>query len=296
MDEALELLQALVRAGPDAQASAQVVQAHCRKGWRVERGPGFVWVQPEGHAPRLVLSGHVDVVPVGDGWTCDPFAAEVRGDEVLGRGTCDMKGAVAAMLAAARQQGEGDWALAFTLDEETGMAGAHRLADSGAIAGAELVVVGEPTELRLGVAHRGVLWTEVTVRGQAAHGSTPEKGRSAIRDMLRLLQGIEGFALPGTHPVVGGSSLNIGTLRGGEAVNMVPALCRAELDLRIPPPMPPVLARQHLEQALRKTGVAHELRVVSEHAPFEAVRGPLLDRMRHWLREANPAAQDLGLP
>jgi acetylornithine deacetylase/succinyl-diaminopimelate desuccinylase-like protein len=253
-------------------------------------------MQPEGRATRLVLSGHVDVVPAGDGWSCDPFAAEVRGSEVLGRGTCDMKGAIAAMLAAARAQGEGDWALALTLDEETGMRGAHRLADSGALSGAELIVVGEPTEMHLGVAHRGVLWLEVAVQGQAAHGSTPEKGRSAIQGMLRLLQGVEGFALPGRHAVTGGSSLNVGTLHGGEAVNMVAARCTASLDLRIPPPTPPAQARQHLEQALRKAGVPYEARVLAEHAPFEARPGLLLDRVRHWLRDAHPGAQDIGLP
>jgi acetylornithine deacetylase/succinyl-diaminopimelate desuccinylase-like protein len=207
-----------------------------------------------------------------------------------------MKGAVAAMLGAARQQGEGDWALALTFDEETGMRGAHRLADSGALSGAELVVVGEPTEMDLGIAHRGVLWLEVAVQGQAAHGSTPERGRSAIRDMLRLLQELDGFALPAKHGVVGGSSLNVGTLRGGEAVNMVAARCVAQLDLRIPPPMPTAQARAQLEAQLGKAGVPFAANVLAEHAPFEARPGLLLDRVRRWLRDAHPGARDVGLP
>jgi succinyl-diaminopimelate desuccinylase len=294
--DAVPLLQELIRAGrdPTCKEAIEAVRAAC-KGWRVTEGHGFVWVQP-GDRARLVLSGHLDVVPPGDGWAVAPFGGAQTDGEVWGRGACDMKGAIAAMLAAAREVGPGDWALALTTDEETGMRGAHALLGSGAIEGAELVVVGEPTGMQLGVGHRGVLWLEIGTQGRAAHGSTPHEGDSAIAKMLRLLRAVEGFALPEKHGLLGGSTLNLGVLRGGEAVNVVPSRCAAQLDLRVPPPGSTAQARRALLAALNKADVPFDARVLGEHDPFEARPGPLLDRVRHWLREAAPEARDVGLP
>jgi acetylornithine deacetylase/succinyl-diaminopimelate desuccinylase-like protein len=294
--DAIALAQDLVRAGADAscKAAVEIVKARCKR-WRVVEGEGFVWVQASQRA-GLVLSGHVDVVPAGQGWTRAPFSGDLADGDVWGRGACDMKGAIAAMLTAAEEVGDGDWALALTLDEETGMGGARNLARAGALEGADLVVVGEPTDLDLGVAHRGVLWVELETKGKAAHGSRPQEGENAITKMVRLLQSVEGFALPEKHALVGGSSLNLGVLRGGEAVNMVPPSCTAQLDLRVPPPASTAGARKGLEAALAKGGIPHGLRILSEHAPFETRPSPLIDRVRHALREAHPGATDIGLP
>jgi succinyl-diaminopimelate desuccinylase len=292
----VSLTQDLVRTGGDASCKAAVefVKERCKR-WRVVEGPGFVWVQASQRA-GLVLSGHIDVVPAGQGWTRPPFGGDLVDGEVWGRGACDMKGAVAAMLMAAEEVANGDWALCLTTDEETGMQGARAFAKGGALEGADLVVVGEPTAMDLGVAHRGVLWLELATKGKAAHGSRPQDGDNAIAKMLKLLQGVEGFALPEHHALVGGSTLNLGSLHGGEAVNIVPAHCTAQLDLRVPPPGTTHAARRALEAALQKTGVVHETRVMSDHAPFEARSGPLLDRVRKALRDANPRTQDVGLP
>lgn len=294
--DVVALLQELLQAGrdPTCKTAVEIVKARC-KAWHVVEGPGFLWVQA-GARPGLVLSGHLDVVPAGAGWAEDPFEGAVRDGEVVGRGAADMKGAIAAMLMAAEEARSGDWALALTTDEETGMAGARALAGAGALEGADLVVVGEPTDMNLGVGHRGVLWLELETKGRAAHGSTPDQGANAIHAMLRLLQGVEGFALPQKHALLGGSTLNLGTLRGGDAPNMVPAACTATLDLRVPPPASIAGARKALEQALEKAGVPHAARVLSQHDPFEARPGPLLDRVRAALRSASPDARDVGLP
>lgn len=289
------LLQELIRSGRDGTCKAvvEVVKARCRH-WRVAEGPGFVWVQP-GDRAGLVLSGHLDVVPAGEGWSRDAFAGEVAGEEVWGRGACDMKGAIAAMLSAAEEAGRGDWALALTTDEETGMAGARALSRSGALEGADLVLVGEPTGMDLGVGHRGGLWLEVETRGKEAHGGKPQEGDNAVLKMLKLLQAVEGFELPQRHGLLGGSTLNVGALHGGEAFNVVPAQCTAKLDLRVPPPASVHGARKALEEALGKAGIPFQSRVFTQLDPFEARPGPLLDRVRHWLREANPQARDIGL-
>jgi succinyl-diaminopimelate desuccinylase len=297
IQDPIPLLQALLRAGADAscQAAVQVVREACPKAWRVVEGKGFVWVQP-GDRARLVLSGHLDVVPAGPGWTRDPFGAALDGGEVWGRGAADMKGAVAAMLTAAQEVGEGDWALALTTDEETGMAGAKALAASGALDGADLVVIGEPTDLQLGVAHRGVLWLELACQGKAAHGGSPEKGDNAILKLLRLLQALDGFALPERHRLVGGSTLNLGTIEGGTAANVVPAHAKAQVDLRVPPPGATLGAKRALEAALGKAGVPYQSKVVSQLEPFQGPAGPMVDRVRSVLREARPGATEVGLP
>lgn len=296
-EDPLPLAQELLRAArdPTCRAQVEVVKAHARKGWRVVEGKGFVWVQP-GDRARLVLSGHLDVVPAGHGWARDAHGGEVHDGEVWGRGAADMLGAVAAMMCAAQEAGPGDWALALTLDEETGMHGAKALAASGALEGADLVVVGEPTDLDLGVGHRGVLWLDLETKGKAAHGGSPHLGDNAIHKMLRLLQSLDGFALPERHALLGGSTLNLGQVHGGTASNVVPAKCTASLDLRVPPPASTHGARRALDAALGKAGVPYEARVVSQLEPFEAKTSPMMQRVRSWLREAKPGAKDIGLP
>lgn len=297
MDDPLPLLQELLRAGEDStcKQAIEVVKAHAPKRSRVVEGKGFLWVQPT-HRARLVLSGHLDVVPAGEGWARSPFGAEVHDGEVWGRGAADMKGACAAMLSAALEVGEGDWALALTTDEETGMNGARGLAASGALDGADLVLIGEPTDLQLGVAHRGVLWLELAVQGKAAHGGSPEKGDNAIHKMMRLLGALDGFALPEKHRLVGGSTLNLGTIQGGTAANVVPAQCKAQVDLRVPPPSSSHAARKALDAALGKAGIAYQGRVVSQLEPFQGPSGPMVDRIRSMLRQARPDAAEVGLP
>jgi succinyl-diaminopimelate desuccinylase len=296
LPDPVPLLQELLRAGgdPTGKTVAELVKARC-KAWRVVEGKNFLWVQPSARA-RLVLSGHLDVVPAGQGWTRDPFGGQLEGDFVWGRGATDMKGAVAAMLSAAEDLRTGDWALALTLDEETGMAGAKALADSGALEGVDLVVIGEPTGMDLGVGHKGVLHVELETQGKAAHGSMPHLGESAIHRMLALLRAVEDFQLPEKHFAHGASTLNLGYVRGGEAPNMVPTHCAASLDLRIPPPGSVHAARKALEVALGKAGQPYQLRVLAQGEPWEAPHGPMVDRVRHALRQAWPEAQEAWLP
>ena len=141
-----------------------------------------------------------------------------------------------------------------------------------------------------------MLWLELATKGQAAHGGSPDKGDNAIAKMLRLLEGVQGFALPGKHDLLGGSTLNLGRIEGGSAVNVVPAACTAALDLRVPPPLTTHTARKAIEAAMAKTGVPYEATVVSQLEPYEAPKGPMVDRVRHGLREAKPAARVVGLP
>lgn len=193
-------------------------------------------------------------------------------------------GGIAAILSAARGAPRGDLALAFTTDEESGLAGARRLAASGALDGADLVVVGEPTGLDLGIGHRGVLRLEVAARGRAAHNSTPREDGAAPPSPRRL-------RAPRRPRAPRPATLNVGVLRGGEAGHVVPERCTAQLGVRVALPASTREARKAVEEALAEAGEPYELRVVAEHAPFEAKPGPLLDRVRAALRSANPRAR-----
>jgi succinyl-diaminopimelate desuccinylase len=193
--------------------------------------------------PTLGYCSHIDTVPVGDPglWEHDPFAARISDGVLWGRGACDAKGPVVAALEAVTVLRELDAPLAGTIelelvsDEETmGFLGAAHLVRNEIVA-PDAVIVGEPTSLRLVRAQRGACWVRVKTRGLAAHGSAPERGRNAILHMAEILTHLDD-ALPETsHPVLGGPSINVGTIAGGEKVNMVAGSCVVEIDRRTLP-------------------------------------------------------------
>lgn len=200
----------------------------------------------------LVLCGHLDVVPADeDGWSGDPFGLRDLDDRWVGRGACDMKGFDALAIETAAEEISSDLSaplvLLFTYDEEVGSFGAQRLAerwqdDRDALP--QAVVIGEPTELEVVRMHKGHLRCRLEIRGRAAHSGFPQRGRSAIEaagravvalaDLRRRLQAEE---LPSSvhFPEAPFQTLNIGTIRGGSALNVVPDLCHMDLGIRLLP-------------------------------------------------------------
>lgn len=262
------LLQALLRAagkGPDEVLAALDAPL---------RGLGFtprttrsapkavLWTRG---AAKLVLSGHVDVVPVGEGWTRDPHGGEIAEERVWGRGACDMLGGIAAFAAAAARSTE-PCAILLTTDEETGMKAAEHALAEGLLEGAEAVVVGEPTDMAVGIAEKGVLWLTLTARGRNAHGSMPHLGDNAAERLVRALHAIGALRWEGTHALLGPPTMNLGTLRSGEAVNQVPASAVAELDARY---LPGTKADDIIARLRAATREPIEIGVHSDHAPFE---------------------------
>ncbi len=199
-------------------------------------------------APWLLFESHLDTVGV-EGMTVLPFAATETPSRIHGRGACDTKGSGAAMLAAlaahARAITAGEpgvnGAIAFTVDEEIGRAGVHRfLAADLATLGwrPAAVVVGEPTELRLVVAHNGVVRGVIRTHGVAAHSSDPTLGRSAIGAMLPIVRELEEVVFPAlraVHPLTGRAVGSVNVIRGGEQVNIIPAACEIHVDRRTVP-------------------------------------------------------------
>jgi len=200
-----------------------------------------------------MLSGHMDVVPADEpGWRSDPFIMADAGDRLVGRGTADMKGFLALatnrLAALDRAALRRPLALLFTYDEEVGTLGARRFTES--FAGADRlprsVVIGEPTELRVVRAHKGMVRFRLAFAGKAAHSGYPHLGRSAIEPAaraivalaeLRRTMEIERPPNADAFPEVPFAALNVGTVAGGSAANVIPDRCEVQLGIRLLPGM-----------------------------------------------------------
>jgi len=207
----------------------------------VEPGRPNVVAHLAGEGPTLLLNGHLDTVGV-DGMTVDPFAATVEGGRLVGRGSCDMKGGVAALLSAGRRLAESgprpNLIIALTADEEyasIGMADFVTRLDERA----DLAVVCEPTSLRVMPAHKGFVWLEADFRGRAAHGSRPDVGIDAIRHAGLYLAALDGYSAElrqrPAHPLLQHGSFHAGTITGGSAESVYPDRCTLLLERRTMP-------------------------------------------------------------
>ena len=189
-------------------------------------------------AGGIVLSGHTDVVPVSDqDWDSDPFALVERDGRFHGRGSADMKGFIAACLAAVphwrRLNLRRPIHLAFSYDEEVGCFGVPRLiADLQAhVQPPALAIIGEPTEMRIGLAHRGFYGHRTTFRGRPAHSSDPSLGISAIEPAAMLVAELAKFGR--TLSMRGNrTTFNVGRIGGGSAINIVPGCCEVLWEFR----------------------------------------------------------------
>jgi acetylornithine deacetylase len=219
--------------------------------------------------PIRMLCGHTDTVGV-EGMTA-PFAPEIRNGRLYGRGSQDMKSGVAAMLAAAAawaasdRRGAGRVIVAGVADEEYASLGAEAVAARWQ---ADEAVIPEPTDLRIGIAHKGFSCAEITVHGRAAHGSRPLDGRDAIMRMGRVLTRLEALdarlQAGRSHPLLGTASLHAGTIRGGTELSVYPAECVLQVERR-------TLPGEETDVALKEvTGIATELAAADPEFAFGA--------------------------
>jgi acetylornithine deacetylase/succinyl-diaminopimelate desuccinylase family protein len=188
----------------------------------------------------ILLAPHLDTVGA-DGTR---FIPQRKNGRLHGRGACDTKGSVAAMLSALCELAnsklrplETEIAFAGLVDEEHAQAGSRALAASGFKA--DMAVVGEPTRLQVVTAHKGSLWLELETRGKAAHGATPQFGKNAILEMARIVDLLEtDYAAQlrkRKHPLLGAATVNVGTISGGTQPNIVPDICKISIDRRTLP-------------------------------------------------------------
>lgn len=235
---------------------------------------------PEKARWTLLFESHLDTVGVQG--MRDPFTASVRDGRLYGRGACDTKGPMAAALCALRPArlealAEAGGAVYFVgaMGEEKGNHGARELADGGV--GADEAVILEPTEMQVVYAHKGTLWLRLELTGRAGHGSDPAAGCNAIDGMARVLAALRNEA-DTARAALGasyaeGPTLNVGTLHGGQAVNIIADRCVAELDRRVAPGEDVETVRRRVEailDALKADGafVAWRVETLIANPPF----------------------------
>jgi succinyl-diaminopimelate desuccinylase len=190
--------------------------------------------------PTVVLHGHIDVVPAPE----EQFEPRVDGDRLYGRGSYDMKGAIAAMLltlVAMRDQDEVRVRLGIVGDEESEEEverGSDHLVDSGFLG--DFAITGEPTDLHIGVEAKGVLALRVQVSGVAAHGATPWLGDNAVLRAIDVFRSIESLPFARhSSELFDRPSINLGRIVGGDALNKVPDRCAIDVDIRYLPDQDP---------------------------------------------------------
>jgi succinyl-diaminopimelate desuccinylase len=251
-----ELLRKLVQAQTTTQsgelAAAEVIRAELgRSGinaridsWDQTRANVIAQVKSSGHRAALLFACHLDVVGAGEAdWKYPPFGGVESNGRIYGRGSADMKGGIAAIVTAIEKIVEagttlqGDIIFLAAAGEETDSCGAKRfVGDCNWLPQLAGVVIPEPTNFDVVTAHRGMLWLEVTTKGKAAHGSTPQLGINAISLMRLVLDELENYKIPfKLHPDLGGCSMSVNTITGGKELNVVPDKCSIGIDIRTVP-------------------------------------------------------------
>lgn len=233
----------------------------------------------------LALTGHLDTVPLGAGpWTRNPFGADIDAGRIYGRGTTDMKAGVAAIVTAAIGIASSlnetpGLTVILTASEEGGCLGSgHLIRAEGLLPQPGALVVAEPTSNYPCIGHRGALKFWAMFRGQAAHGSMPRMGSNAIYQAAHAVTILKDFQFHvADHPLMGTPTLNVGTFRGGDAINSVPDEAVVGVDIRTTPGM------NHsaiLSDIRAQIGGAAELEV------FQDIEAVYTDPGEPWIAEA----------
>jgi succinyl-diaminopimelate desuccinylase len=249
---------------------------------------------------RIVLAPHTDTV---GGEAPGLYEPREKGDRIYGRGACDTKGSLAAMLAAlvALAQVPGrprqtEIVLAALIDEENGQHGSRALAASGLRA--DLALVGEPTQLGVVTAHKGDVWLELETRGKAAHGSRPELGRNAVHAMAQVVDLLETrYARQlrrRQHPLLGRPTINVGTICGGSQPNIVPDRCSIRIDRRTLPGESESSVRREIGSLLADHGLEARLSSLRK-APCPPMETDLTLPLVHAFLQTVGQRQSLGV-
>jgi acetylornithine deacetylase/succinyl-diaminopimelate desuccinylase family protein len=234
----------------------------------------------EGEEMALILNGHLDTVPPSSSMVYPPFDAVIRDNCLWGRGSCDMKGGLAAMacalamIRAAHLPLKRSVIFTAVASEEQGNRGTAALIQKGLRA--KWAVVGEPTGLDLVIAHKGVDRYRFQIEGRAAHESLPERGTNAIVAAAHLIAALDRNLFPQVgrerHSLLGPATYNIGTIQGGVSRNTVPDRCIFQVSKRWLPGDSPAAIRRELEKTIRE---------VETEAQVSIVREPDMERIPH---------------
>ena len=298
----IELLQQLVAipsVSGEETAVAQMVEDTARRwGLDVVRDATAVRVQLSGWGPgrTIALISHLDVVPPGSGWTRDPFTPVIEGTRLFGRGSGDAKASVAAMLCAAKDILDaggidaGRLLVIFGYGEETKNTTMEQaVQDAGQI---DAAVIGEPTNLHLAIAQRGLMMVDLLAQGDQRHaGYAADDGQftNAVTVLARDLLRLEGLLAQRTHPVLGHATITATMLESGISRNITPPVAKAVLDIRSTPSWTHEEIAEAIQETVRSSVIVTSRRLV----PCETPAGSQLLATAQRLR---PDAKQFGSP
>ncbi|WP_072802483.1 M20 family metallopeptidase [Rhodococcoides yunnanense] len=255
-DEIVELAARLIGAGGENPGGTEesvvaVLAEHCGVlGFEVDieevaaGRPNIIVSVGGAEDPGVLFIGHSDVVPAGGGWSTDPFVATTSGGRLYGRGACDMKGGLAAVVVAMAALkscgavGSAPVSLACLVDEEDTGLGIRAFVSAPATRSYVQCVVAEPTDLVTITGCRGAANLEIAVTGRSAHAGQPRNGRNAVSAAARIVVLIDSMAASlqsGAHPILGPATWNVGTIVGGTGTSMVADRCTITADRRLLP-------------------------------------------------------------
>jgi len=254
----------------------------------------------------LMLNGHMDTVGTS-GMTTKPFAAKTERGMIHGRGACDMKGALAAMMSAAlsvaksNKQLHGDLVFTGVVDEEYKSSGTWNLIKRFR---ADAAIVGEPTGLDIATAHKGYAWLQIETFGKRAHGSVPERGVDAIEKMAKIISGIERIRHEHRrrrHPLVGTPKIHTSTVAGGSEWSSVPGSCVLKVERRLIPGETTRDATNELNGIIRiatkqDSKIKAKVQLIYHGDAMEVKKPPHLSILQKTARHAGAEARIIGVP
>jgi len=268
---------------------------------QIERSNVIARLLPSGKIRQtILLAPHLDTVGADE----SQFIPRRKNGRLYGRGACDTKGSVAAMLTALcelantkSRPSETEIIFAGLVDEENAQAGSRALTAGGFKA--NLAIVGEPTRLQVVTAHKGSLWLQLETRGKAAHGATPQLGQNAVHEMARVVETLEtDYAARlrrRRHPLLGTATVNVGMISGGVQPNIVPDRCTITIDRRTLPGETEAGVRREVTALLRAKKLSAKIssKKLAPCLPLET--NPKLPLVRRFLRSVGqfrPAGVD----
>jgi acetylornithine deacetylase len=295
-EETIEILKSLIRIdssnpdvgnGPGEAEIAKEIESLLRKaGLEVEiqrvrgdRSNVIGILRGHGSGKRLMLNGHMDTVGV-ENMEVEPFNPVLKDGLIFGRGSCDMKGGLAAMISAAKAIASsgrglrGDIYVAAVVDEENASIGSEKVLDGYPVDG---VIVCEPTEMKVGIAHMGFVWMVIEAIGKAAHGSVVEEGQDAIVDMARIIEemgALETRSGPKSHALLGTPKFHTSKILGGRDWSIVPDHCKLMVERRTLPGETSADILGETREAISRAKVRFpriraESKLIFERAPLE---------------------------
>lgn len=248
-----------------------------------EKHSNVIAVLPGRTDDVILWNGHLDTVPYGDtgAWKTKPGTAEEKDGKIYARGASDMKSGLAAMayvLGALGGQGyrpEKTILFLGTCDEERGGLGASYFMEHAENLEPELILIGEPTDCRLGVAQKGCIWLKLHVEGTASHGAEPEQGANALEGGFRVLNELKAYVQKHTHGVLGAATMQITEASGGTAPNMTADRAEFTADIRLVPPMKKEALMDEMRDicetysALSKNPIRFQYEILNDRMPVE---------------------------